>query len=853
MCGIIAVLRRRSTGDAPDLAAQEVVLTGAIARFLAIPTSADPVGDALEVAGILESVDRALSGVPGLSALLDDRLALAALEHLADDVARTLAQVDAEVEAVLAAGLVDDVESLNAALVRSKDALWAIRRDRLRSARAVDDLSGGDTSLAAIETYASIQIALSALDRLEVRGRDSAGLSVLVDGHGLDLADPTVARIIGERRDPLFASGAVRASEPGGQIAFVYKVAEEIGELGDNTAALRAAIRSDDLLRLALRSPGRARNGARAHALGECRHHLRSRTRTRSTTRSSAPSLEPFVVAALNGDIDNHADLRARDAAHRDRDHHRREGDPRAHLAPDRIGNRRNRGVPRVGRVVRRVGRDRRRNRRRARARVPRAARQRSGALRRLRRRRVRRRERALRTGRSRTHLPAGRRRDDARVREPREPGADPRPRLELGRRPRRDQPVLVRRHRAAHRSRRVGARRDHDARRRPRRRPALPPEGDRRGPRVVPQDPAGQARRARRCLRHPALAGGVARRVAGPPAHPFDPAGRRDRSGHRGHRRARASRSCCAGSCPTRSSRSRRCSPPSSPGSACATTSATRSSSRSARAAPRPTRTAPSTSRERGAAVVAIVNRRQSDLVDKSDGVLYTSDGRDVEMSVASTKAFYSQIAAGCLLAPRLAEEVSPGVIAAPATQELLAGLRDVPVAMREVVDRRPAIAAAAHRHAPYRRFVGARRQRCQPHRRAGVAHQALRALLQVDRLRRDRGQEAHRPLGRAADPRVRGRVERFERRRRGQGARDLSRAQGRGRRDRDRGRDAIELGDRDHLGAGGASDARVRRCRHGRTSVRLRGGARHRRDGGAAARSACAHRDVGRTEARS
>src|SRR5207244_5458242 len=50
---------------------------------------------------------------------------------------------------------------------------------------------------------------------------------------------------------------------------------------------------------------------------------------------------------------------------------------------------------------------------------------------------------------------------------------------------------------------------------------------------------------------------------------------------------------------------------------------------------------------RARGAVVIAIVNRRQSDLVDKSDGVLYTSDGRDVEMSVASTKAFYAQLAA--------------------------------------------------------------------------------------------------------------------------------------------------------------------------------------------------------------
>src|SRR5213075_283719 len=62
---------------------------------------------------------------------------------------------------------------------------------------------------------------------------------------------------------------------------------------------------------------------------------------------------------------------------------------------------------------------------------------------------------------------------------------------------------------------------------------------------------------------------------------------------------------------------------------------------------------------RARGAVVIAIVNRRQSDLVDKCDGVLYTSDGRDVEMSVASTKAFYAQLAAGHLLALALAAEL--------------------------------------------------------------------------------------------------------------------------------------------------------------------------------------------------
>ncbi len=54
---------------------------------------------------------------------------------------------------------------------------------------------------------------------------------------------------------------------------------------------------------------------------------------------------------------------------------------------------------------------------------------------------------------------------------------------------------------------------------------------------------------------------------------------------------------------------------------------------------------------KQKGARTLAIVNRRDSDLTFKTHGVLYTSSGRDIEMSVASTKAFYSQIAAGAVL----------------------------------------------------------------------------------------------------------------------------------------------------------------------------------------------------------
>ena len=89
---------------------------------------------------------------------------------------------------------------------------------------------------------------------------------------------------------------------------------------------------------------------------------------------------------------------------------------------------------------------------------------------------------------------------------------------------------------------------------------------------------------------------------------------------------------------------------------------------------------------------MVAIVNRRKSDLVDKADGVLYTSDGRDVEMSVASTKAFYSQVAAGFLLAFAIAaERRAPTTRSRARTGTSARGAaRRCPDAMTEVIGRR-------------------------------------------------------------------------------------------------------------------------------------------------------------------
>ena len=97
----------------------------------------------------------------------------------------------------------------------------------------------------------------------------------------------------------------------------------------------------------------------------------------------------------------------------------------------------------------------------------------------------------------------------------------------------------------------------------------------------------------------------------------------------------------------------------------------------------------------ERGAPVIAIVNRRQSDITGKSDGVFYTSDGRDIEMSVASTKAFYSQIVAGNILGlyfARLMKTMTDDRIA-----DALRSLERAPDMMRRVLERREALRQSA------------------------------------------------------------------------------------------------------------------------------------------------------------
>ncbi len=253
----------------------------------------------------VEIVDRLLRGGPGVQALIGQPDLVAAIEGRLTELDALAVLVDGELDTIADA----DLEEVHVALVRFKDALWAVRKDRLRTAVAVADLAGCDAPPSALAAFSAVQTVLSALDRLEVRGRDSAGIHLIVRDHGLDLDSEPVRQLLAGRTDDiLYPSGAVRVAD--GHLTFVYKAAAEIGELGDNVRALRAALRTDALLHLAVASEA-ARVNVMAHTRWASVGIISEPNAHPVIQEEEGGSMGPYVAAALNGDVDNHADLKA--------------------------------------------------------------------------------------------------------------------------------------------------------------------------------------------------------------------------------------------------------------------------------------------------------------------------------------------------------------------------------------------------------------------------------------------------------------------------------------------------------------------------------------------------------------
>src|SRR5438552_6494491 len=172
MCGLVGVVRRPPEGAPPELAPLLKMLEAAGARLGVEALEQWDAGALNEAAAAVHAVARTLRGPLGADALLADPVAMAAFEHRAAEITVQLGVIEATLDAAAATDADDAevVEARNAALVACKDAVWALRWDRLATARAIEDLAGrGPIERAALAAYHSIQVTLSALDRLEVR------------------------------------------------------------------------------------------------------------------------------------------------------------------------------------------------------------------------------------------------------------------------------------------------------------------------------------------------------------------------------------------------------------------------------------------------------------------------------------------------------------------------------------------------------------------------------------------------------------------------------------------------------------------------------------------------------------
>ncbi len=225
------------------------------------------------------------------------------------------------VDADIAARRLEDLKDIN----------WCLRREVLTNIASTADLMttlGGAVSAQVIGIYKNLNAILNSIDRLEVRGRDSAGISLMFVIHGQTYAEfqQRVKAMESEKaafetrvQQPILLNRSVSVhestaenGEPRATLTMVYKIAAEIGHLGDNIRFLRTQIREDKIL-------------STLAGLPIIYHTVSAHTRWASVGAITEPNCHPVdnrsaerseahngtIHVCLNGDIDNYLALKA--------------------------------------------------------------------------------------------------------------------------------------------------------------------------------------------------------------------------------------------------------------------------------------------------------------------------------------------------------------------------------------------------------------------------------------------------------------------------------------------------------------------------------------------------------------
>jgi glucosamine--fructose-6-phosphate aminotransferase (isomerizing) len=274
-----------------------------------------------QVVPLLEAVERELSDVrewPVLSQLWNQ----AARQESLQQAASQLDSWDQEVQRATSASnlSIELLESWNAVSVRLRDLSWTLSQDVLGGLRRCAQLlpsTWRENSKAAFEAW-KLTVTLENIGRMEVRGRDSLGFSVMVsfaDRASLSLwrdrlSENQLAGLQQRLQGNELTDRAIVSDEA--SLVFVYKVAQEVGALGDNVAQISSQMRSDELLWLAL-APETSRVNVFSHTrwasngiISEPNCHPVSELMLQSQARAASPHR---IMCCLNGDVDNYQEL----------------------------------------------------------------------------------------------------------------------------------------------------------------------------------------------------------------------------------------------------------------------------------------------------------------------------------------------------------------------------------------------------------------------------------------------------------------------------------------------------------------------------------------------------------------
>ncbi|MEI7590408.1 MAG: hypothetical protein WCJ49_03750, partial [Deltaproteobacteria bacterium] len=274
----------------------------------------------------LETIVKSLVGEENIAKLFTDANLLKEVEKTVSKFKTTLQQALAYREQTARQLSSAQQERLNHRILLLEDIAWQLEKDVLANipllAKLMHCQAGDKISHSALKQFIKINFILNSINRLEVRGRDSAGLQinfavkddasfqdVLTEIKAQNIYDEFVER---QQTNELL-DGAIHFHKQSGNIcnvSFAYKTFSVVGALGRNVKKLRQAIAGDKILKLFTKLESineTAFSHTRWASVGsiteENCHPINNYTKDKQTPCQTS--------VVLNGDIDNYLSLRS--------------------------------------------------------------------------------------------------------------------------------------------------------------------------------------------------------------------------------------------------------------------------------------------------------------------------------------------------------------------------------------------------------------------------------------------------------------------------------------------------------------------------------------------------------------